>query len=381
MNNIFEKTEKCTGCGVCSIICTKKCLSIIRDNNGFYRPTINKEKCISCGLCKKVCYKFIDISHNENSIKDSKGYSSYSKNEYNRNNSSSGGVGRELARYGLINDFEICGVEYDYNNNNAKHIIINDIEGVEKISKSKYLPSYTEEGFRKLKKDKKTIVFATPCQIYGLKKYIEHHKLNNFILVDFFCHGAPSLNLWDKYLQMIKHKYNFEKIDNINFRDKTDGWHKFSMLMEEKGIQKYKKINNKDMFFRFFLGNLDLDTCCIDCKLRFNKVYSDIRLGDFWGSKYEDDNKGTSIILTNTILGENTLKSLNNIMIDEISFEEIKESQYIEKLRVPKESVKVKKELKKNTSLNRIYYKIVIPLRVKLKIKRKIYGVCGIKVK
>lgn len=370
MNNVFEVKEKCTGCGVCSVICPKKCLDMRRAEDGFYRPIINEEKCISCGLCKKVCYKFIDISHNENSISDSIGYLSYSKDDDIRNNSSSGGIGRELANYGLKNDFEVCGVEYDYNSNKAKHIIVSDKNGVQRISKSKYMPSYTEEGFRQLKKDKKTIVFAAPCQIYGLRKYIEFYKLDNFILVDFFCHGAPSLNLWDKYLDMIKSKFNLDKIDNIDFRDKSNGWHEFSMLIEEKGIKRYKKSKNKDIFYRFFLNNLDLDDSCVDCKLRFNKVYSDIRLGDFWGPKCKDDKKGTSIVLANTILGQNTLKNLDNIILDEITFEELRESQYVEKLTIPKESIKVKDELKKDISLDNIYYKIVLPLRFKSKIRR-----------
>lgn len=373
MNNVLDIKNNCTGCGVCSIICPLSCIDIKCSEQGFYRPVVNENECIKCGLCKRVCYKFF-YNNFDNSIEKSKAYLSYSKNEDNRFNSSSGGVGRELCYYAINNNYEVCGVEYDYSKDIAKHIIVKESSDISKISKSKYLPSYTEAAFKNLDKDKKYLVVGSPCQIYGLRKYMEINGLNNLILVDFFCHGAPSLNLWKKYLEMIKDKYDIDNITQIDFRDKSNGWHNFSMKIQgDKNV--YKKSHKEDRFFNFFLMNLDLDESCINCKLRFNQIYSDVRLGDFWGPKCQQDESGVSIVLSNTDLGGKVLRSINNIVLEEITFEELKVSQYIEKLNQPKESVEVKRQLQGRKKLQTIYNEVIIPMKIKRKITNKVNSI------
>lgn len=60
-------------------------------------------------------------------------------------------------------------------------------------------------AFKKVLTDdtkQKYALFATPCHIYSVSKYIDLHKLSDKdLFVDIFCHGCPSLNLWKKYLE------------------------------------------------------------------------------------------------------------------------------------------------------------------------------------
>ncbi|WP_111931105.1 Coenzyme F420 hydrogenase/dehydrogenase, beta subunit C-terminal domain [Clostridium tertium] len=367
LNNIEDKSNiSCSGCGVCHKICPTKSIKINRQVNGFYSPDINEE-CIGCGMCKKVCYKFID-KINCNVISEAKSYLAYSLNNINRLNASSGGIGKELCTYAINNGYEICGVEYDYKNDCAKHIILNSSEDLEKIVGSKYIPSFTVDAFSKLDKNKKYLIIGTPCQIYGLSKLRQLKKLDNIILIDFFCHGTPSLNLWDKYLNMVRRKYNISNIKKINFRDKVVGWHKFSMRIEDiKGNIFLEKMDT-DLFMRFFLSNVDLNNPCYGCELRFDKIYSDIRLGDFWGPKCANDEKGTSILLTNTELGENIFKSLNNIYSESITFKELKQSQYVPYLKIPNEKKVIQEKLKSDMKLEEIYEKYLIPIQRRKKI-------------
>ena len=362
---------ECIGCGVCKIACKLKCIEVKRNELGFYSSEINDE-CKKCGVCKSVCYKFMNIDEGNN-IKDSKGYLAYSLDDNIRINSSSGGIGKELTKFAIQNGYEVCGATYDYDENNAKHIIITYFSESDKIVGSKYIPSYTVDAFEKLDKNKKYLIIGTPCQIYGLRKLKELNRLNkNVILVDFFCHGTPSLNLWDKYLDMIKEEKNLSSIKKVNFKDKSEGWHKSSIYIEDENNNKYLKNLGEDKFMQFFLKNLDLNESCYDCKLRFNKIYSDIRMGDFWGPKCEQDEKGTSIVLSNTNLGEEVLKELKNIHIEEITFDELKESQYIEKLNKPKEKQIVQKLLKEDTKLDYIYKKSILVMERKKKLKQGI---------
>nr|WP_243158731.1 Coenzyme F420 hydrogenase/dehydrogenase, beta subunit C-terminal domain [Clostridium perfringens] len=354
--------NNCTGCGGCSNICPVSAIKIIRDENGFFSPNINN-KCIKCGLCVEVCYKALE-EENGWDIKASKGYLSYSLNDDVRYRASSGGIGEELCKFALENGYKVCGVIYDYEKNIAKHIVTDRLEDIERIVGSKYIPSYTEDAFKSLDVTKKYIIIGTPCQIYSIRKFMQYKKINDWILVDFFCHGSPSLNLWDKYLEMIEAKEGIEKINNVNFRDKVIGWHKFSMTIEGNN-KKYSSILNDDYFMNCFLKNVDLQEACYTCKLRFNKIYSDIRLGDFWGPKCSRDEKGISIVLTNTELGDIIFKNISGIYLEKINYEEIKASQYIEKLAIPREREIFQKNLKSDKYLEDIYKEIIIPIKKK----------------
>ncbi|MGU8243040.1 Coenzyme F420 hydrogenase/dehydrogenase, beta subunit C-terminal domain [Clostridium perfringens] len=377
VSNISD--ELCTGCGVCATICPTRCIDIKLNNNGFYKASVSEEKCVDCQMCQRVCYKFIStfgdfkIKQEESfNINNSNVYLSYALDNETRLKSSSGGIGTELVKYALDNNCSVCGAEYNYNQNKVNHIIFDSQDGITRIRGSKYIPSSTLDAFSKFDNNKKYLVIGTPCQIYGLRKSSELKKKDNFIFVDFFCHGTPSLNLWYKYLDYIKREYDIDEIVTLDFRNKDEGWHKFSMKIIGKNGRVYSKNLDEDMFMQFFLQNVDLSESCHDCKLRFNKIYSDIRLGDFWGPKCNNDELGTSIVLSNTAKGEKILKELNGIFLEEVSFEDLKLSQYIEKLEVPKIRTIVQEEIKGIKKIEEIYNENIVPMKRK-KIRKYIF--------
>ena len=63
----------------------------------------------------------------------------YSKNELIYNNSASGGIFSELARYVLENDGVVFGAAFV--NLKVKHIRIDNLEELYKVQKSKYIQS------------------------------------------------------------------------------------------------------------------------------------------------------------------------------------------------------------------------------------------------
>ncbi|MCB2298254.1 Coenzyme F420 hydrogenase/dehydrogenase, beta subunit C-terminal domain [Clostridium tagluense] len=360
MKNILKSTEdSCTGCSLCSLICPQKAISISLTTKGFYEPKVDENKCTSCGLCRKVCYKFI-TPENEYDIEKAIPFLVYSKDKDIRKKSSSGGAGREIANYGLLNDYLVCGVKYNYELDRAEHVIIDRQEELDLITGSKYIQSLTIGAFDEIDNKKKYVIFGTPCQMYGLRKYIQLNGIeDNFILVDFFCHGVPSYKLWDKYLVYLKDEYKISNITSLNFRDKTYGWHDFSMKIS--GDNNYTKTLNEDLYLKFFLSNLCLNESCYNCKLRFNKIYSDIRLGDFWGPMRSADEKGSSIVLSNTDKGFKLLESIKEkIHLEEVSFEELKISQYAQCIHKPELFDRFNADLEMDYSLKKLHFRYMV---------------------
>ena len=248
MKNNISKLKDCYGCGVCVKACPVKIISLEENKDGFYVPVIREQdKCIECNLCLRTCA----FNHDEVATDDSeiKAYAGWSKDPLVRQWCSSGGVGFEVGRK-LINDgFNAIGVRFNAKKNRAEHYIAATVDDFMPSVGSKYIPSYSADGFNTIDRKKKYLVTGTPCQIDSFRRYIRHFKVeDNFVLLDFFCHGVPSLLLWDKYTAEIR-----KKIGDITFaswRNKTTGWHdSWSINADNDGQSKdYQTIDWHDSY-------------------------------------------------------------------------------------------------------------------------------------
>lgn len=303
--NIEDKNilRECTSCQVCGAVCPKEAIHIELNKDGFYRPRIDKEKCIDCGICVKSCYKYdeqIDTT-TEDKLKDIPVYAAYAKEEIVLSNTTSGGVADILCKYLIEQGYTCVGVTYDKEQDIAVNSIATTKEDTDAFRGSKYIQSYTYTAFKELlgkKTEGKYAVFGTPCHIYALDRHLQRiHKREQFLLVDIFCHGCPSLNLWKKYILENNLLVSKQKIDSIIFRCKDRGWGNYMISAKKQNqvIFASKKIN--DPFFTLYFSNLALNDSCTDCKLRFSYSFSDIRLGDFWGKLYAMNHKGVSIVI------------------------------------------------------------------------------------
>ena len=302
--NIEDKNilRECTSCQVCGAVCPKEAIQIELNKDGFYRPKINTEKCIDCGICVKACYKYdeqINITA-EDKLKGIPVYAAYAKKSDVLNNTTSGGVADILCKYLIEQGYTCVGVSY----NKEKDIAINTIsttkEETDAFRGSKYIQSYTFSAFKEIlgKNDGKFAVFGTPCHIYALDKHLRRVKRREqFLLIDIFCHGCPSLTIWKKYVKELHQTTHGEALDQIKFRSKYRGWGNFCVSAEKnnKTIYAGKKIN--DSFYSLFFSNLTLNDSCSDCKLRSTFEYTDIRLGDFWGKAYDMNHSGVSVVV------------------------------------------------------------------------------------
>ena len=303
--NIADKNilRECTSCQVCGAVCPKEAIQIELNKDGFYRPIINTEKCIDCGICVKACYKYdeqINITTKEQ-LKDIPVYAAYAKDSEVLSNTTSGGVADILCKYLIEQGYTCVGVSYDKEKDFAVNTIASTKNETDAFRGSKYIQSYTYPAFKKILEEKTDEIFAifgTPCHIYALDRHLRRiKKREQFVLVDIFCHGCPSLTIWKKYVKELHRTTHGEALDQIKFRSKYRGWGNFCVSAEKKDKTVFagKKIN--DAFYSLFFSNLALNDSCSDCKLRSTFEYTDIRLGDFWGKAYDMNHTGVSVVV------------------------------------------------------------------------------------
>jgi len=343
----------CYGCGVCAITCPKDIITLTL-KDGFYQPTVRDVDCIDCGQCLAVCAFHHEKVEDQGA--DIQFYAAYSNDEDVRRQCSSGGVGFELARYAVRNGYSFCGVRYNVQQGRAEHYVTDQMEELKQGIGSKYIQSYTLPGFSQLEKGHKYCVVGTPCQIDSLRHYVKKNKKeDDFVLIDFFCHGVPSQLMWKKYLDEKKKEVG-EPVKYVSWRNKQNGWQD-SWAMEVRGERDLFSLKSKgDLFYKFFLKNRCLGKACYDnCKYKMASSAADIRIGDLWGTKYQNDQKGISAVVAFTEKGKEWLKNIESecTFIPE-SMEVTTESQMKKGAKKPSSYKYVHKKLQTELSLAEI---------------------------
>lgn len=377
MKNISE-IKDCYGCGVCATICPKNIISISLNADGFYQPEVfDEDKCIDCGLCLNVCaFHNKGLALQETSIRS---YAAWSNEPAVRRKCASGGAGFEIGRTLINKGYKVCGVKYNAEKQRAEHFIATTVEELVQTAGSKYIQSYTLEGFKAINRRDKYLVTGTPCQIDSFRRLIQKWRVeDNFVLLDFFCHGVPSMLMWKKYTQSV------EKITGpityASWRNKLTGWHdnwamaidgeakgekvnwhdSYNMLIRGKKNYYNSRRSQGDLFYKFFLGNICLGKACYKhCKYKYNHSSADIRIGDLWGSAYEKNEDGVSAAIAFTEKGNDVLKQTNCSLIEH-PFEVVAEGQMKEKVVKPAIFPVVSYALKTSVPLDGIIFKMIL---------------------
>lgn len=334
MRNINE-IKDCYGCGVCATVCGKKIIGIGLNKEGFYEPrVIDPDRCVGCGLCLDV-YSFLQ---EEPSLRRTEihSYAAWSKDTVIRRKCSSGGVGFELGRTLIEEDYKVCGVRYDAERARAEHYIATTVKELIPSIGSKYIQSYTVDGFKAINRKEKYLVTGTPCQIDSFRRYIRKFNVeDNFVLMDFFCHGVPSMHLWQKYLQEVEKLTG--NVTYVSWRNKLTAWHdSYDLLIRGEKSFYNSRLSQGDRFYRFFLSDACLGKACYErCKYKYDRSAADIRIGDLWGNTYKSNEDGVSAAVAFTEKGNKILCSCGCELIEH-PFNVVAEGQMKECPRRPR---------------------------------------------
>ena len=272
------------------------------DEEGFLYPALEEEHCISCGLCGKSC----PVVNPKPAVIKTKAYAAVNSDYDIRNNSTSGGIFTLLTKAVLQKNGVVFGAAYNPDFS-VSHRYTETEEGLQRFCGAKYVQSDIGKSYRQarsfLNENRYVLFSGTPCQIAGLQSFLgkAYEKL---ICVDLICHGIPSPEVWQDYIDYrAKADNNGIRPEAINLRSKTTGWQRYSV--EFRYSEKtYSKQFADDPYMYGYIRDLYTRPTCFDCKFKGLQRNSDFTLGDYWGIESQhpelNDGMGTSLVLVHS---------------------------------------------------------------------------------
>lgn len=342
-----EKTHKrdCTYCSACINTCKVGAITKEFDEYGFAYPSINKDLCVKCGMCEKVCKSTKEIK--KQTILQALAIQSNNKKLLKK--SSSGGMFAQLAHYYLENDGIVfgCCMQKVADKFEIKHMYIDNEKDLYKLQGSKYVQSDIGDTYKQakvfLEEGKQVLFSGTPCQIAGLKIFL-NKEYANLLCVDISCEGVPNQKFFNDYIKFLEEKFNYPIID-FKFRNKDNGaWNTARVVVAvvDGKPEKYIIPTSQSSYFSLFINCHILRESCYNCQYTGLNRISDITVADAWGIdlEYPELNKkfaiadGMSLVLLNTEKGEKIFNKIaSNVTYNPIDIEKLK--KYNHPLRHP----------------------------------------------
>lgn len=255
-------------------------------------------------------------------------YAAWSKDSEIRFESTSGGAFNELASVVLEKGGLVAGAIYN-EECLVQHVLIDRTEYLENLRQSKYMSSKLGQIYRDIRKaleEKRLVCFCgSPCQVAGLNSFLQK-DYDNLITIDFICRGMNSPKAFKAWLKEEEHKAN-SKAKRVWFKYKDGGWKSSPWRTRIDYTNGNNSIieGDENLFMAGYLtANIYIRPSCGKCKFKGMSRLSDITLADYWkADKSIDDDKGTSLILVNSLKGQQLLEETSEkLYLYARSFEE-----------------------------------------------------------
>lgn len=308
--------EKCTGCGACVQRCPKQCIAWEKGEFGFLYPSIDAAMCVQCGLCEQVC----PIEKKAPIPKNQRVYAAVHRSPDILTKSTSGGAFTALAQA----IFRSGGVVYGVAMTDAMqvaHIRTETTAELDALRGSKYVQSDTGSTYvqaeRDLKEGRSVLYSGTPCQIDGLKRFLQKDYVNLYT-VDIVCHGVGSQAYFDQYMGYARARYG--QIEALRFRSKEyAGWSCGGGVVvgtsDARQIKPYRDYDN--YYYSYFLSGEIYRKSCYSCKYANTQRVGDFSLGDYWGVEALHlplaTENGCSLLMVNSEKGQALLDTISDL--------------------------------------------------------------------
>lgn len=274
---------------------------MVRDQDGFLYPDIDKEKCVDCGICVKSCSFQYSKENNTPLTVDA----AVRLDKEKLKKSASGGMFAVIAENIITENGAVygCSMERVDGKLYPMHIKAETLSELDPILGSKYVQSDLGTVFKDIKKElivgRKVLFCGTPCQAAGLKGFLKK-EWDNLLILDLICHGVPSVGMLQDYISYTEEKRGIT-IEDFHFRSKTGNiGHAGEMVYKDKnGISKNQLLTPKiSSYYSYFLSAQICRQSCYVCPYCCENRPGDLTIGDFWsfGNKYSDYDKEKFVI-------------------------------------------------------------------------------------
>ncbi len=317
----------CIVCGSCVNTCPTNAISL-SGQTLFYKINVDNSKCISCGACLKKCPRKAKAG----ATVPLKAYGLIHKEKEKLSQCSSGGFFPELAKRIVSKGGVAYGAAFSKDCKSIRITRIEKVDEIPSISKSKYVESVVGSAFAEVVKDLqegKTVLYSgTPCQIAGLKAYLQRKDYPNLITCDFACGGLPTHQAYEQYLAELETKFK-SPVTSVDFRPKDYGWGRHSITVMFRNGKKYQSLAKLDpYFYHFIYSRYTIRDVCLQCDYTASHI-SDFTMADFWKwnklSKFANDGRGISLVHCNSQKSlEIMAELLSQFIYEEIDLEESK---------------------------------------------------------
>lgn len=223
--NSIANNNLCSGCGVCSAVCPKECISLTNNKFGEIRPIVDVDVCVNCGKCNRICPFGLENtkSHNKN---PSETYYIGASREFSHN-ASSGGVAtfifNSMLEMGVVDHVVTVSPQNDCNELFTYSICSNK-EDLISCQGSAYYPVTLSKILSRIKQlNGSFAVIGVPCFVSALRNLKEQSSFwNNKIkyLIGIVCGHTPTKSMIDCLAWKSGHKRS--DINSCRFRIKDN---------------------------------------------------------------------------------------------------------------------------------------------------------------
>lgn len=175
-----------------------------------------------------------------------------------------------------------------------------------------------------LKLDRLVMFVGLPCQCAAVQAYVQlklrsDSRLNQLLLCDLICHGAPNNELFRAHqLWLARKRKADDGIHSFRFRTKKKGWglyYYYYYYLNGKKIEVCEP-GDSDPYYAAFLRGETYRESCYKCPFSKRERLTDFTIGDYWGieSAHPDfyDPNGVSLLLINSSKGEQFFKQYSS---------------------------------------------------------------------
>lgn len=299
-------TERaCLGCGACAAVCPRDAVAMVPGEGGFLYPKVDPARCVRCGLCDKAC----PIGAEGLTRPPRRAYAAWAEGA-TRAQSTSGGAFTAIARAVLAQGGAVCGAALFLPEGAVRHVCVEDEAGLARLRKSKYAQSEAAPALRealgRLRRGQRVLFVGTPCQVAAWRRLAGSFG-DLAPACDLVCGGVPSPALFQRYLREEEARAR-APIADYDFRDKRDGWNFPRIRLTFANGRTIRRIPACDAFFAAYSKKLSIRQACYACPFCVPARTGDLTIADCWRVATThpqcDDNRGTSLVLCNTALGE-----------------------------------------------------------------------------